>query len=71
MDGVAALAAYKIEELVACGDDSLKLRTTISRYMSDVNLKLNEIALNYITGENKVIDVRGPIFCTITCEELD
>ncbi len=71
MDGVAAQAAYKIEELVACGDESLKFRTTISRYISDVNLKLNEIALNYITGENKVIDVRGPIFCTITCEELD
>jgi O-phosphoseryl-tRNA synthetase len=71
MDGVAAQAAYKIEELVACGDESLKLRTTISRYISDVNLKLNEIALSYITGANKIIDVRGPIFCTITCEVLD
>ena len=71
MDGVAAQAAYKIEELVASGDKNLKFRTTISRYISDVNLKLNNIALNYITGANKVIDVRGPIFCTITCEVLD
>ncbi|MCE5213775.1 MAG: O-phosphoserine--tRNA ligase [Methanobacterium sp.] len=71
MDGIAAQAAYKIEELVADWDEKIKLRTTISRYISDVNLKLNDIALNYITSENKVIDVRGPIFCTIICEVLD
>lgn len=68
MDGVAAQAAYQIEEMIMSGEDSLKLRTTISRYISDVNLMLDEIAKSYITSENKVIDVRGPIFCTITCE---
>lgn len=68
MDGVAAHAAYKIEELVVSGEDNLNLRTTISRYISDINLILNDVALSYITGQNKVIDVRGPIFCTITCE---
>lgn len=68
MDGVAAQAAYKIEELVVSGENNLNIRTTISRYISDINLILNDIALSYITGQNKVIDVRGPIFCTITCE---
>ncbi|OPY26388.1 MAG: O-phosphoserine--tRNA(Cys) ligase [Methanobacterium sp. PtaU1.Bin242] len=68
MDGVTAQAAYKIEELVVSGEDNLNLRTTISRYISDINLILNDVALSYITGQNKVIDVRGPIFCTITCE---
>ena len=68
IDGIAAQAAYKIEEMVVSGVENLKIRTTISRYISDVNLTLNSIGLNYITGENKVIDVRGPIFCTITCE---
>ena len=68
MEGVAAQAAYKIEEMVVSGEENLKFRTTIARYISDVNLTLNNIALNYITSENKVIDVRGPIFCTITCE---
>lgn len=53
------------------GEESLKFRTTIARYISDVNLILNKIALNYITSENKVIDVRGPIFSTITCEVKD
>ncbi len=71
MEGVAAQAAYKIEEMVVSGEESLKFRTTIARYISDVNLILNKIALNYITSENKVIDVRGPIFSTITCEVKD
>lgn len=68
MDGVAAQAAYKIEEMVVSGEENLKFRTTIARYLSDVNLSLNPIGLNYITSANKVIDVRGPVFCTITCE---
>jgi O-phosphoseryl-tRNA synthetase len=71
MDGIAARSAYKIEEMVASCAESLKLRATISRYISDVNLMIDKIALNYITGENKVIDVRGPIFCTITCEIIN
>ena len=68
MDGVAAQAAYRIEEMVLKGEESLKLRTTIARYISDVNVVINKIGLNYITSTNKAIDVRGPIFCTITCE---
>ena len=66
MDGVAAGAAYRIEEQVVSGARDLKLRTTISQSISDINLTLEKVALTYITGENKTIDVRGPIFCTIT-----
>ena len=70
MDGVVAYAAYKIEEMLATGMDNISIRTTISKSLSDINLKLDNIALNYITGNNKVIDLRGPIFCTITCEVI-
>jgi O-phosphoseryl-tRNA synthetase len=70
MDGVVAYAAYKIEEMLATGMDKISIRTTISKSLSDINLKLDSIALNYITGNNKVIDLRGPIFCTITCEVI-
>jgi O-phosphoseryl-tRNA synthetase len=65
MDGVTAYASYKIEEMVISGSDEVKLRTTISRHISDINLRLDEVAQNYITSRNKVIDVRGPVFCTI------
>jgi len=68
MDGVAGNAASKIEEMLATGSEKISIRTTISKSLSDINLKLDKIALNYITGNNKVIDLRGPVFCTITCE---
>lgn len=71
MDGVASHAAYKIEEMVLSNNEEVKLRTTISRSISDINLTLDDVALNYITSKNKVIDVRGPIFCTITCSIED
>ena len=71
MDGVTAYASYKIEEMIVNGTPKISLRTTLSKSLSDINLKLDKVALNYITGNNKVIDLRGPVFCTITCEILD
>jgi O-phosphoseryl-tRNA synthetase len=71
MDGIAADAAYKIEEMIVSGKDEVIVRVPISRSLSDINLKLEEVALNYITSNNKAIDLRGPIFCTITCKLKD
>jgi O-phosphoseryl-tRNA synthetase len=71
MDGVAAQAAYRAEEMVISGSESIKIRTTIAKAPSDVNLKLGKVALRYITSNNKEIDIRGPIFCTITIKLLD
>ena len=71
MDGVAAQAAYRMEEMVVSGEEQLKLRATIAKSPSDINLKLDELAMRYINSNNKVIDIRGPIFCTITGEIKD
>jgi O-phosphoseryl-tRNA synthetase len=70
LEGVAAQAAYRIEEMVISGQKQIKIRTTIAKSPSDINLKLDELAMRYITSENKVLDIRGPIFCTITGEIL-
>ena len=67
MDGISAYAAYKIEEMVVSGKDEVTVRVPISRSISDINLRLDEVALSYITSKNKAIDVRGPVFCTVTC----
>jgi O-phosphoseryl-tRNA synthetase len=67
MDGICADAAYKIEEMVVSGREEVTVRVPISRSISDINLMLENVALNYITSKNKAIDVRGPVFCTITC----
>jgi O-phosphoseryl-tRNA synthetase len=71
MDGICAHAAYKIEEMVVSGREEVTVRVPISRSISDINLRLENVALNYITGKNKAIDVRGPVFCTITCKLKD
>ena len=71
MDGVAAQTAYKIEEMVVSGGEDLSLRTTIARYVSDINLRLDDVAMKYMTSANKIIDVRGPIFSTVTCRIRD
>ena len=68
IDSLAAKTAYKIEEAIFSGNDELILRNTIARSLSDVNLKLDAIAMNYINSENKLIDIRGPIFSTISLE---
>jgi O-phosphoseryl-tRNA synthetase len=68
IDSLAAKTAYKIEEAIFSGVDELILRNTIARALSDVNLKLDNIAMNYINNENKLIDIRGPIFSTIKLE---
>jgi O-phosphoseryl-tRNA synthetase len=68
MAGVAAQAAYHMEEMVVSGEEEIKLRTTIAKSPSDINLKLDELAMRHINSKNKVIDIRGPIFCTITAE---
>ncbi|NYB52075.1 MAG: O-phosphoserine--tRNA ligase [Methanobacteriaceae archaeon] len=71
LEGVASQAAYRIEEMVVSGEENVTLRTTIAKAPSDVNLVLDEVAMRYITSKNKVIDIRGPIFCTITGKLLD
>ena len=71
MDGIAADAAYKIEEMVVSGKEEVTVRVPIVRSLSDINLRLDDVALNYITSNNKAIDVRGPVFCTITCKIKD
>ncbi len=71
LEGVAAQAAYRMEEMIVSGEEKVSLRTTIAKLPSDVNLKLDAVGVRYITSKNKVIDIRGPIFCTITGEIKD
>jgi len=54
--------------MVVSGEEQVNLRATIAKSPSDINLKLDKLAMRYINSRNKVIDIRGPIFCTITAE---
>ena len=64
-ESLAAKTAFKIEEAIISGQEELTLRNTIARSLSDVNLKIDDSAMRYINNENKIIDIRGPIFSTI------
>lgn len=64
-DALAAMSAYKIEEAIASNQNEITLRNTIARSLSDINLRLDDVAMRFINNENKLIDIRGPIFSTL------
>ena len=59
------MSAYKIEEAIASNQNEITLRNTIARSLSDINLRLDDVAMRFINNENKLIDIRGPIFSTL------
>ena len=64
LDAVAALAAARIEEAARCGK-GVTVQVKMSKFPSDVNLKVAEYAMRFITDRKKKIDVRGPVFVTV------
>lgn len=62
IDGFAALAAHEIEH--GCDE----VRTRMARSHSDVNLRIDPVAVRYIQSQNKKIDIRGPVFITVKVE---
>ena len=64
IDAVAALAAARIEEASRCGKGTT-VQVKMSKFPSDVNLKVAEYAMRSITDRKKKIDVRGPVFLTV------
>jgi O-phosphoseryl-tRNA synthetase len=64
IDAVAALAAARIEEAARCGT-GITVQVKMSKFPSDVNLKVAEHAMRSITDRKKKIDVRGPVFLTV------
>ncbi|HUK37972.1 MAG TPA: O-phosphoserine--tRNA ligase, partial [Methanomicrobiales archaeon] len=64
IDAVAALAAARIEEAARCGKGTT-VQVKMSKFPSDVNLKVADYAMRSITDRKKKIDVRGPVFLTV------
>ncbi len=67
LDAVAALAAARIEEAARCGK-GVTVQVKMSKFPSDVNLRVAEYAMRFITDKKKKIDVRGPVFVTVRSE---
>ncbi len=69
-ESLAALASYKIEEAIASNQNEIVIRNTMAKSVSDVNLRIDDVAMRYINNENKLIDIRGPLFSTIEMKVL-
>lgn len=63
LDAAANLAAARIEEAARCGEEA-HAQVKMAKLPSDINLRIEEYAMRYITDHNKKIDLRGPVFLT-------
>jgi len=66
LDAIAALAVATIEkEIKTIKTSEVNVRAKISKRPSDVNIKVEDVALRYIKSRKKRIIVKGPVFVGI------
>jgi len=70
LTAVASLAAARIEESARCGK-STQVQVKMAKLPSDINLKVEEYAMRYITDNKKKVDVRGPVFLSVRSTVLE
>ena len=71
IDGVASLAARRIEEAAETGKRRINLRVRLARRPSDINIKIGDVARRYIMSRKKKIEISGPLFIGIRAEITD
>ncbi|MBL7118168.1 MAG: O-phosphoserine--tRNA ligase [Candidatus Syntrophoarchaeum sp.] len=68
LDAFAAFAARRIEEAAKIGEMDQKdceVKARIVRSGADINVKIDEVVMRYVTSRKKKIDIRGPVFITV------
>ena len=65
----ANLAVARIEEAARLGETA-SVQIKMSKHPSDINIKIEEWAMRYITDNKRKIDLRGPVFMTISSKLL-
>jgi O-phosphoseryl-tRNA synthetase len=61
---VANFAMARIEEAARRGE-GMSVQVKMSKHPGDVNLKIEEYAMRYVTDNKKRLDLRGPVFLTV------
>jgi O-phosphoseryl-tRNA synthetase len=64
LSAVSALAAARIEEASRCGKGTT-VQVKMAKLPSDINLKIEEYAMRFVTDNKKKVDVRGPVFLSV------
>jgi len=67
LDSVVASAATRIERAAGCGEPVV-FQVKMAKLPSDINIRIDEYAMRYITDNKKKVDLRGPVFLTIRSE---
>jgi len=70
LDAVSALAASRIEAAARCSLGT-HVQVKMAKLPSDVNLRIAEYAMRFITDQKKKVDVRGPVFLSVRSEVPD
>ena len=65
----ANLAMARVEEAARVGEGT-SVQVKMSKHPSDVNLKIEEYGMRYITDNKKKLDLRGPVFLTVSSRVL-
>nr|WP_319376919.1 O-phosphoserine--tRNA ligase [uncultured Methanoregula sp.] len=65
LSAVSALAAARIEEAARCGKGTT-VQVKMAKLPSDINLKIDEYAMRFVTDNKKKVDVRGPVFLSVS-----
>lgn len=71
IDGVASLAAAKIEEGLKIGLKKVDIRVRMARRLSDINLEVSDVVRRFITDHKKKISITGPIFLGVRAEIIE
>jgi O-phosphoseryl-tRNA synthetase len=64
LSAVSALAAARIEEAARCGRGTT-IQVKMAKLPSDINLRIDDHAMRFITDNKKKVDVRGPVFLSV------
>ncbi len=73
LDAFAAFAVRRIEEATEQGEIDKKdyeVKVKKVRSGADINVKIDDVAMRYITSKKKKMDIRGPVFITVVCKKV-
>ncbi|HOX35981.1 MAG TPA: O-phosphoserine--tRNA ligase [Methanoregulaceae archaeon] len=67
LGAVAGYAAARIEEAARCGKE-ITVQVKMAKLPSDINIRIAEYAMRFITDNKKKVDLRGPVFLSVRSE---
>ncbi|MCU0632918.1 MAG: O-phosphoserine--tRNA ligase [Methanolinea sp.] len=70
LDAVSSFAAARIEEGARCRRP-VQVQVKMAKLPSDINLRIAEYAMRFITDQKKKVDVRGPVFFAARSEVME